>query len=272
MYDDDAWIAYPHHRGWFNKLEVSLRLGYACGPCGVAPTVSGYYVVRPIYNLEGMGIGAFKAWIDAGDASRVPPGSFWCEWFDGDHHSVTYRWNDGWHPVSTWQGFNAPDDLSRFHRWVRSKWSAPLPQMFDVLADCGVINVEFVGGRIIEVHLRPSPDPEVDGTLIPVWADNPVEGLVPAFDDGNGFLPVPRIGFVVDKFGVYDPFVPPEFDQFMARVASHLDELVSMVEDRCDMEAVIETLPMIDAARKRLDRMQADPPKYRDKNDGYSAL
>lgn len=197
VYDDDAWIAYPHHRGWFNKLELSLHLGYTCGPCGVAPDCDGEYVVRPIYNLEGMGIGAFKAFIEAGDASRVPPGSFWCEWFEGDHHSVDYQWRDGWHPVSTWQGFNDPDDLSRFSRWVRSEWSTPLPSIFDVLADCGTINVEFVGGQIIEVHLRPSPDPIASRVLIPVWADteSPSE-MIPSFDDGCGFLPVPRLGFI----------------------------------------------------------------------------
>lgn len=196
--DRDAWNEFPQHRNWFNKLELSLKLGYQCGPCGVAPDVSGDYVIRPIYNLEGMGVGARKARIDAGDSRQVPPGHFWCEWFTGPQHSVTYRWDGDWTAVSSWQGVNDPSDLSRFHCWVRSDWNTCLPPMFDVLSDCGRINVEFVGTHIIEVHLRVSPDPDWGDVLVPVWADQPgVDGMVEGFDDGGGFLTVPRLGFVV---------------------------------------------------------------------------
>ena len=58
MQDDDSYILYPHHRKWFNKLYVAELFGYDCGPAGVAPTKDGTYVIRPIYNLSGMGVGA----------------------------------------------------------------------------------------------------------------------------------------------------------------------------------------------------------------------
>lgn len=199
--DQEAWFEYPHYRHWFNKLELSLRLGYDCGPCGTAPSVTGPYVVRPIYNLEGMGVGAIKMIINAGDARQVPPGFFWCEWFTGLQHSITYEWDvrwDEWVPTSSWLGVNDPNNLSRFQKWVRSDWTAPLPYMFNELDDCDTINVEFIGDKIIEVHLRPSPDPDWTTEIIPVWADQEVpEDMVEAYDDAGGFLQVPRLGFII---------------------------------------------------------------------------
>ena len=61
---------------------------------------SGYYCIRSIYNLYGMGLGASKVWLDTDDNSEVMnrqhPGSFYCEWFDGPHYSIDYEWNKGW--------------------------------------------------------------------------------------------------------------------------------------------------------------------------------
>ena len=43
MQDKHAWLIYPDHRNLFNKLELSLRLGYTCGPAGVDVPKSGMY-------------------------------------------------------------------------------------------------------------------------------------------------------------------------------------------------------------------------------------
>lgn len=199
IYDDkDAWAAFPRHRRWFNKLEFSMQMGYRCGPNGVAPPVSGMYVVRPIYNLIGLGLGAKFEYIEAGNTRKVPPGSFWCEKFEGPQVSVTYEWHNEWRYVSSWQGENAPDSLTRFTSWKRTDIHFPLTRLFDELYDVGVINVEFIGDKPIEVHLRRSPDPDMGSELIPVWADTPTtEDWVEAFDDGDGFLETPRLGFIV---------------------------------------------------------------------------
>ena len=63
--DYHAWEAYPQYRWVFNKLELSLRLGYHAGPAGIPVKHTGWYIVRPIYNPYGMGIGAHKKWLDA---------------------------------------------------------------------------------------------------------------------------------------------------------------------------------------------------------------
>lgn len=199
IHDCDAWELWPHHRVWFNKLDFSLKMGYDCGPCGTAPKKSGSYVVRPIYNLSGMGIGARRAHIEADDRRSVEPGYFWCEWFSGPQHSVTYVWDGRWVPLSSWCGYRDESNLSRFTKWVRSDYFPELPDFMDELNDVGVINVEYIGDKPIEVHLRPSPDPEDGDEIVPVWADSDVDGYFPDFEDGDGFLPIPRLGFIIRK-------------------------------------------------------------------------
>lgn len=203
--DSEAYIFFPQYRKWFNKLELSERLGYNCGPCGVPPTEENEYVVRPIYNLSGMSVGASIKYIETGDTTKVPPGYFWCEYFYGDQYSVTYEYNDKWIPINSWKAYKEKKNLSRFSKWTRDFHYPKLPDFFDELKDVGLINVEFIEDKIIEVHLRPSPDPSYN-ILIPVWADDKkvldsyIElgyTFIESFDDADGFLEIPRIGFMV---------------------------------------------------------------------------
>ena len=181
-------------------------MGYKCGPSGLAPDVTDHYVVRPIYNLSGMGVGAKVIKIEAGDLTKVPPGYFWCEFIAGIQYSATYDFVDGhWKSISCWQGTNDINDLSRFVSWIRSTYKPKFPLQFNELQDVGRINIEFKGDKPIEVHLRESPDPNYD-ELIPVWADNSVNKeaylsrgyrYIESYDNANGFLENPRIGFLV---------------------------------------------------------------------------
>jgi len=190
-----AWEKYPQFHQWFNKLYLSERLGYKCGPCGLAPAESGWYCVRPVINLAGMGVGARKQWINAGDNRSVEPGYFWCEWFDGRQISATYRWRSGWIPVSAFEGVRDVENLSRFSYWMRTE--APILRGFEELHSAEVLNVEFIGDRIVEINFRESPDPDAD-LFIPIWADMDVpEDMIPSFEDADGYLEVPRLGFVV---------------------------------------------------------------------------
>lgn len=209
MHDFEAWKTYPQHRGWFNKLELASRLSYNCGPCGVAPDRTGSYCVRPIYNLSGMGVGARRQHIEQGDASQVEPGYFWCEWFEGEHLSIDYTNNGAyWFQRSAWTGHKAPGSASRFVAWTRSSCRRQLPDFFFELLEVSHVNVEFIGRRIIEVHLRPSPDPEAK-TLIPVWSDDPETKIelfkakgfdyVTSEEDADGFLTVKRKGFLINE-------------------------------------------------------------------------
>ena len=86
--DYQAWEEYPQHRWVFNKLEVALKLGYKAGPaCVPLPKTSNTLfkaIIRPIYNLYGMGISAkvktFRPMIDNEfiiNHGYIPPGHFW---------------------------------------------------------------------------------------------------------------------------------------------------------------------------------------------------
>ena len=46
----------PHLHNWWNKLYVAEKFGHLCGPGGTEIPETREYVIRPIYNLAGMGI------------------------------------------------------------------------------------------------------------------------------------------------------------------------------------------------------------------------
>ncbi len=208
MDDHHAYRMFPDRRKWFNKLWLAEDLGYECGPSGIAPSKSGYYIVRPIMNLSGMSVGAKKKYIEAGDLSQTPPGYFWCEWFGGPQYSVTYEWTGVWKQVSCYLGERDENNLYRFRRWTRIDDIEFEPEpLFDEIGGSNVstLNIEFIGGRIIEVHLRDTPDPKYE-ELIPIWKDSKIlvdkyEKLgytyIESHDDADGFLDIPRIGFMI---------------------------------------------------------------------------
>ena len=213
MHDHHAYEKYPHYRNWFNKLWVAERLGYVCGPSGVAPPDTNQYIVRPIYNLAGMGIGARFQIIEEGDIRATEPGYFWCERFYGRHISASFKFHHGvigeWKPISAFEGFTNPyESLTKFQEWKRLglDWVPEVPRELNELSDVDIINVEFIGGKVIEVHLRDTPDPDYDH-FIPVWASDLGRkkeymekngfDFVESYDDADGHLEDPRIGFLV---------------------------------------------------------------------------
>ena len=216
MHDYEAWEKYPQHHNWFNKLWVSEKLRYNCGPGGTAPKKSGYYIIRPIYNLSGMGVGAKKVLIETGDLKAVQAGYFWCEWFHGRHYSATYEFvhdvKPFWKLISCFEGFSNPAMLQGFREWKRSSYIPEVPRELNELSDVGLINVEFKNNKVIEVHLRDTPDPDYDH-IIPTWMSDQLNGKVLSerndklrkdgykwiknFDDADGQLKDPRTGFWV---------------------------------------------------------------------------
>ena len=209
----ELWDQYPQLHHWFNKLWLAEQLEYKCGPCGYAPKKSADYIVRPIYNLSGMGLGAYKTHIRAGDRSLVPPGSFWCEYFDEPHYSVTYeRAFNRWKPLHSWLGHFNETNLSCFTLWNRSEYYPELPEFFDELCEVEQINVEFRGNHPIEVHLRPSGNPDGSSEpspyseYVPIWESNKDEcysliergyTFLDCPESADGLLNDSRIGFMV---------------------------------------------------------------------------
>lgn len=204
--DVEAYARYSRLRHWYNKLWLSEQLGYRCGPAGIAPTVSATYVVRPIMNLVGMSARASIRRIESGDYRSVEPGHFWCEKFSGPQISVDYEWEGRWVPKSSWEATIDKDNLYKFKKWTRVHDYPELGSFYDEIADNNVqrINVEFVGGNPIEVHLRGTPDPDYD-ELIPIWKGEEKNVAlfkelgyiyITDYDDADGYIYHPRVGFM----------------------------------------------------------------------------
>ena len=166
---DDMWI--------LDKLILSKKMGYNCGPVGIDVPVPDWYIVRPCVNPMGLGLGAKKVWINK-DTDNLPLGFFWCEWFTGKHLSVDYHFGS---QDVTVQGIKPESTFTQWSIWKRTEDVVPLP---DILTDIAQryewINCEFIGGKLIEVHLRHNEDFEggIDH-FIPVWKGqntNPPKG------------------------------------------------------------------------------------------------
>ena len=81
-----------------------------------------------------------------------------------------------------------------------------IKEELDELKDASNINVESIDDNIIEVHLRPNPDPiDKHKELIVCWEDSTYDKeayfkngyeYIESYDDAGGKLPIPRLGFL----------------------------------------------------------------------------
>ena len=162
---DDIWV--------MDKLILSRKLGYNCGPVGLDVPVPGYYIVRPCVNMIGLGLGAQKVWLDC-ETMHLPLGYFWCEWFEGRHLSVDY--NRGLQRLCV-EGIKSSDTLTHWTEWRRTKDYVNRPEILkDLFKKYEWINCEFIGDKLIEVHFRHNEDftDDVDH-FIPVWKGDSTE-------------------------------------------------------------------------------------------------
>lgn len=158
----------PDHLWVFDKLIVAKKAGHACGPRGMDVPNPGFYMVRPVINFYGMGIGAKKIFIEK-STEFIDDGHFWCEYFEGEHLSVDYR---GSNPVLSVSGKkDGHNPYQKFVYWEKVEHSIPLPQMLVKMCLLyETINCEFINGKLIEIHLRANPDFSYGNTsMIPVW-------------------------------------------------------------------------------------------------------
>ena len=157
----------------YDKLIVARRQGVQAAPAGIPVPQDGWYIMRPITNIRMMGKGARKIFIERDDVDSVPDGYFWSEVLEGRHISVDYHWGQ---QELTVEGFrDDPARLDRFSRWCKIHMDRPLPGMLhDLKYFQEWINVEYIGDRAIEIHLRYNDDfRNHDGDEIwPVWPES----------------------------------------------------------------------------------------------------
>lgn len=173
MYPDTAedlvWHKAPAKDLWvLDKLILSRVMGYTCGPTGQDVPEPGDYVVRPCVNMLGLGLGTSKMYLER-DTCMLPLGYFWCEFFTGDHYSVDYYVGEQQLCV---RGRKPANTFTFWQDWTRVNHDIPLPdELKDLSTRHRWINCEFIGDKLIEVHLRRNED--FDGGIshfIPVWS------------------------------------------------------------------------------------------------------
>ena len=80
------------------------------------------------------------------------------------------------YPKFICEGFNSKKELYRFTKWIKLDElpeECHIPDWLDGTLSPKHCNIEFVDGKVIEVHPRHSTDfPENATTIIPIWADS----------------------------------------------------------------------------------------------------
>lgn len=200
--DSDAWEWNPKHRWVYDKLAVAMSQQLSAGPHGVTPPAYPVFS-KPIYNLKGMGVGSRALHTEADYLAASQPGHFWSTLLTGDHISSDTALVDGvprWWchargaasgegTFDYWEVHSTPDDAIETHcgDWCRRH----------LAGYTGMVNLETIGGRIIEVHLRFSDQwPDLYG------GDPWVEALVRLYENGEWVFPAGdnRIGYSVVLF------------------------------------------------------------------------
>jgi hypothetical protein len=157
--DCDAWLWYPAHRWVYDKLAVALSQGLDAGPHGTPPPRFPVFS-KPITNLKGMGVGSRVLRSEVDYEQHYAPGHFWMTLLEGRHVSSDAAVVEGeprwWRHVTGkpagegtfdyWTVHAAPDAEieARCGAWVRRH----------LAGYTGMLNLETIGGTIIEAHLR----------------------------------------------------------------------------------------------------------------------
>jgi hypothetical protein len=157
--DIDAYRLHPRHRWIYNKLLIAQSQGLECAPHEMAPRSYPVFS-KPIVNLKGMGIGS-RVLHDAPDYSaHRARGHFWMTLLTGEHVSTDIAVVDG---RAVWfrHTLGMPASGGMFDYWIiMAAANAELERYCAQwigrhLSDyTGMLNVETIGGRIIELHLR----------------------------------------------------------------------------------------------------------------------
>ena len=157
--DSDAWTWNPAHRWIYDKLAVALSQGLEAGPHGTIPSRFPIFS-KPIVNLKGMGVGS-RALHSAADYDRhYAPGHMWMTLLEGPHVSSdvavvhgTPRW---WRHVTGEPAGGGTFDYWTVHAEPDHRIEAYCGTWItgQLAGYTGMLNLETIGGTIIEAHLR----------------------------------------------------------------------------------------------------------------------
>ena len=172
--DCDAWQWYPAQRWVYDKLAVALSQNLDAGPHGVTPARFPVFS-KPITNLKGMGVGSRVLETAADYERHYAPGHFWMTLLDGRHVSSDVAVVDG-EPCWWRHATGKPAGEGTFDYWtIHAEPDADIETRCgawtqkNLAGYTGMLNLETIGGTIIEAHLRFADQwPDLYG---PGWVD-----------------------------------------------------------------------------------------------------
>ena len=157
--DEHAYMLYPEHRWIYNKLLVCDTQGIAGAPHGVPPPSFPVFS-KPIYNMHGMGVGGRIIESENELTANNSAGHMWMALAQGEHvssdavliggeaqwwrHSVGKALSGGVFDYWTVLAEDRPEIEQYGGDWLRTH----------LKGYSGAVNIETIGGKIIEVHLR----------------------------------------------------------------------------------------------------------------------
>ncbi len=208
--DCDAWQWNPNHRWVYDKIAIALSQGLEAAPHGVAPPRYPVFS-KPIVNLRGMGVGSRVLPDEAAYRRHYAPGHMWMPLLEGAHVSSDIAVENGepkwWRHATGVAAGEGTFDFWTIHAagdaeveqrcgaWVRT----------NLRGYTGMLNLETIGGTIIEAHLRFADQwPDLYGVG---W----VEALVRFYQTGKWTFSDEnrRDGFSVVLFGSHDRYRHP---------------------------------------------------------------
>lgn len=203
--DELAYALFPQHRWVYNKLLICETQGLEHAPHGVAPPRFPVFS-KPIYNLRGMGAGSrVIESLDSYEREQTP-GHLWMPMLTGEHLSSDVAVVDG-EPVWWRHTIGKPLGEGMFDYWTILAEARPVVEDYcgqwlrhNLKGYWGMVNLETIGGMIIECHLRFADQwPDLYGAG---WLEAVVELYAHQHWD---YVDIPRAGYSVVLFGGHGP-------------------------------------------------------------------
>ena len=233
--DADAWEWFPDHRWVYDKIAIARSQGLEAGLHGTPPPRFPVFS-KPAVNLKGMGVGS-RILRDAADYERhQATGHMWMTLLEGRHVSSDAAVVAGralwWRHVT-----GSPTGEGTFGHWTVHAEHDPALEDYcggwisrHLPTYTGIVNIETIGGRMIEVHLRLSDQwPDLYGAG---WVD----ALVRLYAEGRWDFADRdrRDGYSVVLFGPHGPryrHPPPGLAAQVRRMSSVASVQITFHED-----------------------------------------
>jgi hypothetical protein len=157
--DTDGCRFNPRYRWVYNKLLIAKSQGLICGLHDLPPPQYPVFC-KPVVNLKGMGIGTCVLHADVDYLNQCHAEDYWMPLLRGEHISTDYAVVNG-DPMWSRHSLAMPAVAGTFDYWVVE--ARPRPALEEYCRDwmtkhlrgyTGMLNIETIGGYIIEVHLR----------------------------------------------------------------------------------------------------------------------